>query len=443
MDDRNAAVRPQRPGGGHGVRPSDRAGPARVGLVSVHTSPLEQPGTGDAGGMNVYLLSLARRLADRGVAVDIFTRAGGGDLPPSVVAADGVTVHHLATGPAGIAKADLASHLCAFYLGLAAHPAVAEVALLHGHYWMSGWVGRLARRRLGLPLVQSFHTLGRVKNATLAPGDVAEPALRLAAEERIVADADAVIAPAASEVAVLRERYGAAAGRVHLVAPGVDLEVFTADTDRHSARQALGGGRIVLFVGRLQPLKGPDVAVRTLAALDALLPDDGVPTRLVVVGGPSGNGAGSVDPPALRRLAAQLGVADRVAFLAPRPQRELALLYRAADVVVMPSASESFGLVALEAQACATPVVAAAVGGLPSVVGDGGTLVAGRDPAAYAAAVAPYLLDARVRAAASAAAVRTARRYSWRRTADETLRVYDAVLADRADVGPLSARRGA
>ncbi|HVM00072.1 MAG TPA: glycosyltransferase [Egibacteraceae bacterium] len=407
------------------------AEPRRVGLLSVHTSPLAQPGTGDSGGMNVSIVCLARQLAACGVEVEIFTRAGGSDLPPTVSTEPGLRVHHIAAGPPALSKSDLASHLCAFYLGLAAHPTVPELDLLHGHYWMSGWVGRQANRRLGLPLVQSFHTLGRVKNASLAPGDVPEPVLRLAAEDRVVADADAIIAPTGAERALLADRYGAPPGRVRVVTPGVDLGVFSASGDRAAARRSLGDGRIVLFVGRLQPLKGPDIAVRALAALDAFLPDDGVPTRLVVVGGPSGDGRGRTDPFALRRLAAELGIADRVALLAPRPQAELALLYRAADAVLMPSRSESFGLVALEAQACGTPVVGSAVSGLAEAIGGegGGTLVQGDDPLDFARALVPYLTDPRIRAAAGEAGRRKAARYSWRRTAAATLAVYRDVLA--------------
>ncbi|MGH8907390.1 MAG: glycosyltransferase [Egibacteraceae bacterium] len=411
-------------------RPSDRAGPFSIGLLSVHTSPLEQPGTGDSGGMNVYLVQVARRLVEAGTKVDIFTRASGGDLPPTMTLDDGVRVHHVEAGPPAVRKDDLASHLCAFYLGLAAHPAVRDLQLLHGHYWMSGWVGRQASRRLGLPLVQTFHTLARAKNAALAPGDVPEPPLRLVVEDRVVAAAAAIIAPTPLEATLLRERYTARPGQVHVVEPGVDLSVFRPSSDRHAARQALGGGRILLFAGRLQPLKGPDVAVRTLAALDRLLPDDGVPTRLVIVGGASGAGkATGTDPAGLRRLAAQLGVADRVALLSPRPQRELAALYRAADAVVMPSRSESFGLVALEAQACGTPVVAADVGGLRHVMsGGGGALVEGHDPDAYAAALLPYLCDARARAAAGQAGRRHAANFTWERTAAATREVYRRVL---------------
>ena len=426
------------------TRPSDRAGPVhRVGLLSVHTSPLQQPGAGDSGGMNVYLASLATSLARRDLAVEVFTRSSGADLPLSVSAGDGVTVHHIPAGPPTASKAELASHLCAFYLGLAAHPAAASLDVLHGHYWMSGWVGRHLRRRFGVPLVQSFHTLGRVKNEALAPGDLPEPPLRLTAEDRIVGDADAVIASTRTEAELLRTRYGADPGRVHVVPAGVDLDIFSDRIDRVAARQSLGGGRIVLFVGRLQPLKAPDVAVRALAELDRILPDDGLPTRLVIVGGASGPAHGESSPEGLRRLAADLGIADRVAVLAPRPQDELAALYRAADVVVVPSHSESFGLVALEAQACGTPVVASNVGGLRAIVGEGGTLVASHRPAAFAAALAPYLLDSNLRATASEAAVHTAQQFSWDATTDATLDVYGRVLAELDEAAYEAERRGA
>lgn len=414
------------------TRPSDRAGPAapplRVAMLSVHTSPLTQPGTGDSGGMNVYISSLADTLARTGVEVDIFTRATGADLPPTVRARDGVRVHHLDAGPPGSRKQDLTNHLCAFAFGLHAHPRFHEADVIHGHYWLSGWVGRRLALRHGRPLVQSFHTLAREKNAALTVGESPESALRITAEERIVAASDAVIAPTAHEAAVLREAYHAPPGSVAVIPPGVNLRIFSPDGDRHTDRMALGGGRLLLYVGRLQPLKGPDVAIRTLAALDDLLPDDGVPTRLVICGGASGNGVGRTDVPSLRRLAAELGVADRVAFLAPRPQQELAALYRAADVVLMPSRSESFGLVALEAQACGTPVVAARAGGLREAVTEGGTLVDGHDPAAHARAALPLLVDAGHRARTARAAVGHARAFGWERTAAATLELYRTLL---------------
>lgn len=406
--------------------------PQRIGLLSVHTSPLEQPGSGDAGGMNVYVAALADQLAGGGHEVEVFTRANGSDLPPTVVTESAVRVHHVPAGPPALGKADLASHLCAFYLAMAAHPATAGLDLLHAHYWMSGWVGRRARDRLGLPLVQTFHTLGRVKNAALGPGDVPETPLRLTAEDRIVADADAIISPTPAEQALLRDRYGARPGSVHVVEPGVDVEIFTPDGDRLAERQALGGGRIILFVGRLQPLKGPDLAVRALAALVRRGESAGQePLRLVVVGGASGNGSGVMDPPALRRLAEQLGVADRVAILAPRRQAELASLYRAADAVIVPSYSESFGLVALEAQACGTPVVAADVSGLRHVLrGGGGVLVGDHDPEAFADALLPYLRDPEARRRAGQAGRRRAAAQTWKHMTQRTLEVYAQVLLD-------------
>ena len=412
------------------------AGALRVGFLSVHTSPLEQPGRGDSGGMNVYLRQLSAQLAARSHDVHVFTRAAGNDLPPTVRTDEGYAVHHLPAGPAQLAKEQLTSHLCAFYLGLASHPVVGDLDVVHGHYWMSGWVGRQVARRLGIPLVQSFHTLARVKNAALAPGDAPESALRVTAEDRVVATADAILASTEDERDQLRRRYRASHWRTHVVPPGVDLATFTTEGDRAADRRALGGGRIVLFVGRLQPLKGPDLAVRTLAALRS---DDGrEPVRLVIAGGTSGSGAGRTDPDSLRALAAQLGVADRVAILAPRPPGELAALYRAADVVLVPSRSESFGLVALEAQACGTPVVAAGVGGLRHVVGEGlgagGSLVEGHEPDAYAAALRPYLADEDLRRRVGLAGLRRAERFSWSGTTDRILDVYRSVLGEEAAV---------
>lgn len=381
--------------------------------------------------MNVYLTAVAARMAREGVAVDVFTRAAGGDLPPTISTTDGVDVHHLRAGPVTSRKQDLANHLCAFAFALNAHPRFRAAQVVHGHYWLSGWVARRLAGRRHLPFVQSFHTLARQKNAALADGESPETPLRVAAEERIVAAADAVIAPTSHEAILLQLAYGARTPGVHVIPPGVALEVFRPDGDRHADRAALGGGRLLLFVGRLQPLKAPDVAIRTLAALDDWLPDDGIPTRLIICGGASGNGIGRTDVADLRALAGRLGVADRVAFLAPRPQHELAALYRAADVVLMPSRSESFGLVALEAQACGTPVVATDVAGLRHAVGGGGTLVAGHDPADHARAAADYLLDVRYRAATAEAGIRHARSHGWSRTARATLDLYGALLDGR------------
>ncbi len=407
----------------------------RVGLIAVHTSPLAQAGTGDAGGLNVYVDNVARGLAARGVEVEVFTRRPSADVPATVTVADRLRVHHIDAGPSDAHKSELASHLCAFYLGLAAHPAAADVEAFHAHYWMSGWVGARARRRLGRPLIQTFHTLARQKNATLAPGDTPESTLRLAAEGRIAVDADAIIAPTPSERSFLQREMGAR--QVHIVEPGVDLTVFNQQADRawtHDLLNPTDDARIMLFVGRLQPLKAPDTAVATLAHLKQTAAPGDPAVRLVIVGGPSGNGLGVVDPPALLRLAEHLGVAEDVAFLKPRAHEDLAALYRAADVVLMPSHSESFGLVALEAQACGTPVVATDVGGLRHVLGrlggqdGGGTLVTEHTPEAFARAIRPYLTDPDFAAEVSARGLRRAQTFSWESTVDKTIAVYDHVI---------------
>lgn len=408
---------------------------SRVGLIAVHTSPLAQAGTGDAGGLNVYVDRVARGMIRRGVHVDVFTRRPSADVPATVTVQDGLEVHHIDAGPPTARKSELATHLCAFYLGLAAHPAAARPEVFHGHYWMSGWVGARARRRLGTPLVQTFHTLARQKNATLAPGDVPEPTLRLAAEARVALEADAIIAPTPGERTFLRREMGVT--QVHVVEPGVDLATFNPAAGRSWTSDLLDpaqDARIILFVGRLQPLKGPDSAVRTLAALKALAGPDDPPVRLVVVGGPSGNGTGAVDPPALLRLARSLGVAEDVAFLTPRSHEELAALYVQADVVLMPSHSESFGLVALEAQACGTPVVASDVGGLRHVLGTldgqppGGVLVPEHDETAYAAALQQILSDPRLSRELGERGLRRAARFSWEATVDKSLDVYAQVV---------------
>lgn len=415
-------------------RSTDPVLPRRVGLVSAHTCPLAQPGTGDGGGLNVTIDALARGLAGRGVDVEVFTRADhvhppGSQLHPR----GGYHVHHLSAGPPQAAKDDLASHLCAFAFALAQHPAAAALDVLHTHYWMAGWVGRRVRRRLSAPWVHTFHTLAATKNATLAPGDAPEPPLRRIAERRIAGDADLVMCASPGECDGVRRHLGAPPSRVRIVPPGVDASVFHPSSPAPAAPRVASlpfdpaAGPLLLFAGRLQPLKGPDVAVRALAALaEREGPRPAHPARLVIVGGASGNGLGSTDPPRLRALAAELGVADRVAVLDALPHDELAALYRAARAVIVPSRTETFGLVALEAQACGTPVVAADVDGLRHAVGPGaGALVGDHDPHAFAAALRPLLVDDRAHAAARRAALDHAARHTWREALDRTVAAYE------------------
>ncbi|WP_134766818.1 D-inositol-3-phosphate glycosyltransferase [Nocardioides sp. 1609] len=399
-------------------------------MISLHTSPLDQPGTGDAGGMNVYVVELARRLARRGVEVDVFTRATSSTLEPVVPLADGVLVRHIAAGPfEGLTKHELPGQLCVFAREVlrteAAHP-VGHYDAVHSHYWLSGQVGALARDRWGVPLVHSMHTMAKVKNGALADGDTPEPAARLIGEEQVVEAADVLVANTALEAQQLVNLYDADPARVDVVHPGVDLDLFRPEP-LVAARTALGlapGAVVLLFAGRIQPLKAPDVLLRAVAVL--LARDPGLRSRLVVpiVGGPSGSGLDR--PSALAALAVELGVDDVVRFVPPVTQRELARWYAAATLVAVPSHNESFGLVAVEAQACGTPVVAAAVGGLTTVVRDGGSglLVPSHDADAWATALGRVVDDPALRDRLAVGALAQAQEFSWEATADQTLGVY-------------------
>lgn len=401
-----------------------------MAVLSVHTSPLAQPGIGDAGGMNVYVLQTALHLARRGVEVEIFTRATASTDPPTVQVAPGVLVRNVVAGPfEGLDKYDLPTQLCAFAAGVLRAEAAHEPGyydIVHSHYWLSGQVGCLARDRWAVPLVHTAHTLAAVKNAALAEGDTPEPPLRTVGEQQVVDEADRLIVNTNAEAGQLVSLHSADPSRIDVAHPGVDLDVFRPG-DRRAARAALGlplDERVVAFVGRIQPLKGPDILLRAAAKLPRV--------RIVVAGGPSGSGLAA--PDGLVRLADELGISARVRFLPPQDREELARLFQAADLVAVPSYSESFGLVAVEAQACGTPVVAAAVGGLPVAVRDGisGTLVAGHDVDRWADAIDELLrLGAGPRAwAMSHSAVRHAARFSWENTVDALLASYRRAISE-------------
>jgi D-inositol-3-phosphate glycosyltransferase len=421
--------------------PVPRRFPRRIATISVHTSPLDQPGTGDAGGLNVYVVEVARRLAARGVEVEVFTRAVSRDAPPVAELAPGVLVRHVVAGPfEELDKADLPAQLCHFTLEVLRAEAAYEPGrydLVHAHYWLSGQVGAVAKERWGVPLVQSMHTLGKVKNAALAAGDAAEPELRIRGEAEVIAAADRLVANTAAEADQLVGLYGADASRVRTVNPGVDLAVFHPGTGQREARQRLGlpaDAVVLMFAGRMQPLKAPHLVLHAAAKL--ISDDPPLAGRLVVVfvGGPSGTGR--ADPDQIAELAATLGVSGVVRLEPPCPQRELADWYRAATTVLVPSYSESFGLVAVEAQACGTPVVAASVGGLRTAVRDGvsGVLVPGHDPADYARAVRDLIDSPGRLASLSAGAIKHASRFSWTSAVDQLMGVYTGVMNDVAAV---------
>ncbi len=407
----------------------------RIAVVSLHTSPLDQPGTGDSGGMNVYIRAAAERLAARGLDVDVFTRCRGEDLREVEDIAPGTRIVRVKAGPcAPVPKEELPRYLPQFLGGVLARGRVeGGYDVVHSHYWLSGWVGRGAKELWSVPLVASFHTLGKVKNYSLARDERPEPVVRLDGEQAVIAEADRIMAATPAEASQLVGLYGADPGRVRLAPPGVDHGVFSPrPRDEAKARLHLTGVRLALFVGRLQPHKAPDIAVRTLAEAVSRAARGTDDLVLAVVGGPSGAGA-SAEMARLADLASALGVADRVMFFPPQPQLRLADFYAAADALLVPSRSESFGLVALEAQACGTPVVASAVGGLRYSVVDGvtGFLVEGHDPADHAERLLALLGDRRRAAAMSEAAVRHSMRFSWDATAAEIDAVYRELLAQR------------
>jgi D-inositol-3-phosphate glycosyltransferase len=399
----------------------------RLAVLSLHTSPLTQPGAGDSGGMNVYVRELVSSLAQAGVASDVYVRRWADGLPDVVEVEPGFRVLHVPAGPVDLPKEALPEVVDVFAEGVLArltNDVGAAADVLHANYWLSAMAGHRLKHELDLPLVSTFHTLARVKAET---GDL-EPQRRVIAEAEVVGCSDAILANSAAEAAQLERLYGADPARIEIVPPGV-IHAFFSPGPRQGARAALahldiGDGPMLLFVGRIQPLKGLDVAVRALGALEDPR------AVLVVVGGASGRD-GRTEVERIDKLAASLGVGDRIRFTDPQPHHLLSTYYRAADVVLVPSRSESFGLVALEAAACGTPVVAAAVGGLRTLVEHGrtGFLVEGRDPQVFAAYAGQILTNPALgRELADAAAAR-ARNFTWSTAAARLRRIYADLTA--------------
>ena len=410
-DDEIAALPPVS-GGAGGIGPQGDAG--RLAVLSMHTSPLAQPGSGDSGGMNVYVRELTAALAHRGMECTVYVRRYHPDLPPEVPVEPGVRIVHVSAGPPEMPKEQLPDALDAYTDGVLADIArTGAVDAVHAHYWLSGVAGHRIKHALDRPLITTFHTLARVKQAL---GEV-EPPGRGRAEAEVVACSDLICAAGPTEAEQLHRLYGAPADRVEIVAPGVEHALFCPG-DPEGARAALGLGDepVLLFVGRVQPLKGAHLAVQTLSSLNDRFVGR---ARLLVVGGPSGP-EGRSELARIRSLVATAGLGDRVRFVAPQPHHRLATYYRAADVVLVPSRSESFGLVALEAAACGAPVVAAEVGGLKALVRHGrtGYLVAGRDRFAWARRVEEILGDPLNAVQMALEAAAEAEGYSWASTAE-------------------------
>jgi D-inositol-3-phosphate glycosyltransferase len=414
----------------------------RLSVLSLHTSPLAQPGTGDGGGMNVYVRELSTALARAGVECDVYTRAWSDELPATVTVEPGLRIHHVPAGLLGpMAKEDLPAVVDEFTdnvlslmtSGVGVDPSLHQETgfdAVHANYWLSGIAGHRIKHELDLPLVSTFHTLARVK-AEASPEEVSsdEPHRRAEAEAAVMRCSEVVLASCSVEAAQLAQLYDSDPDRIRVVAPGVE-HAFFGPGYRPQARRALGlpvDAPLLLFVGRIQPLKGADVAVRALASMT-----DHPDAHLLVVGGPSGP-RGEEHLAQLRKLVDELQVADRVRFEEPQPHELLSTYYRAADVCVVPSRSESFGLVALEAAACGTPVVAAAVGGLTTLVDDGhtGYVVDPSTPQAFADAVSGILADPLLAERLATAAVVRARGYTWAHSASLLRATYEELTAER------------
>ncbi len=388
----------------------------RVAVLSLHTSPLAQPGTGDGGGMNVYVRELVSALAQTGVQCRVYVRRWRADLPDLVEVEPGFEVAHVTAGAFDASKEELEPLVSDFADAVAADLETFNADVIHANYWLSGVAGQILKRRLGLPLVTTFHTLARVKAISGDP----EPERRARAEAEVMACADAVLANCTPEAEQLDQFYDADPERIEIVPPGVD-HAFFSPGNQAGARWALDTDDrpLLLFVGRIQPLKGVDVAVEALAKLER------TDARLWIVGGASGAG-GSTEVDRVRSLISDNGLNDRVRFIPPQPHHLLSTFYRAADVCLVPSRSESFGLVALEAAACGVPVVASAVGGLLTLVEHGhtGYLVESRDPDEYAAWVDTILADPVLARRLSVSSAARARTYTWSTSAHRLRHLY-------------------
>jgi len=408
---------------------------SKIATLMVHTSPLDQAGMGDAGGMNVYVVETAKKMAQAGVSVDIFTRANHPNLPDTVEIAEGVNVKHLVAGPfEGLSKEELPSQLGALtsaFMNYQKQLPKDYHSLLHSHYWISGQLGWVVSEATGIPLIHTMHTTAKVKNLNLAQDEQPEPHTRAIGEEQVVKAAAGLIANTDAEAASLVSLYDACQDNVFVVAPGVDLENFSPADGKAAARVRLDiapDAIMLTFVGRIQPHKGPDVLLRAAAEMVTHSPHLRAKLAVVIMGGASGS---INELEKIKSLAKFLKIEDITHFVNPVSRKVLPDWYRASDLVCVPSYSESFGLVALEAQACGTPVVATAIGGLRTAVSDGisGSLVDGHDPKAWSAVISRLIMEPQRRLLLSMGATEHASHFGWENSARKTLDVYDLILS--------------
>lgn len=409
----------------------------RVAMIAVHTSPFALPGERHAGGMNVYVRELSRSLVERGVQVDVFTRRTDRTSPPIDEIQDGLRLIQVEAGPPEpVDKDALFCYLPEFATDMA-YLSIKEglrYDLVHTHYWLSGWTGHLLQRCWSVPLVHMFHTLAHLKNA-VARDDHRETPLRLQVERRLMDVADAIIAANPDERGEMIRCLNADPQKVHLVPPGVDLDLFRP-TDSRGARRALDlpAGPLVLFVGRIDPVKGIETLFEGFQRLVQGHVWDGALPRLVFVGGliriDDSGSTMDADLQHLARRAEALGLSDHVLFRGAQPRQMLPLYYNAVDVCAVPSLYESFGLVAVEAMACGTPIVASRVGGLRFTIEDdiSGLLVPHSDPDALDAALHRVLTDHGLRSRMRVGARQAAIRFSWLTITSSVLRVYEHLM---------------
>jgi D-inositol-3-phosphate glycosyltransferase len=420
----------------------------RVAMLSVHTSPIAEFGGRDTGGMNVYVSELSQWLAQHGIAVDIFTRRSDTTSPRIFELDDGLRLIQVEAGPAHpVHKDELFCHLPEFASDMAFFALREGVRydVVHAHYWLSGWAAQLLKEHWHAPTVQMFHTMAHLKNA-VANGDHRESTLRLHVERRLIDVSDALIAANPHERAEMISRLGASDEQIHLVPPGVDLELFQPH-DQMAARRELElpDNPLILFVGRIDPVKGIDTLFHGFQRLIQSRDWGGREPKLVFIGGliqagETGDGMDD-DLRELAQCADRLGVSDHVLFRGSQPRTRLPLYYSAVDICAVPSRYESFGLVAVEAMACGTPIVASRVGGLQFTIRDreSGLLVPHSEPAALAGALERVLVDEKFAADLRAGARRAAIRYSWQIVTSSVIDVYDH-LVDAAEPEPAGIR---
>jgi len=396
----------------------------RIAIISVHGCPAAQLGSKDTGGMNVYIRKVAQELSNRGIYVDIFTRHHDPADTQIEQVAERARVIHIRAGDFSDDKSRLPSHLPEFTCNLLEYTRQNNISydIIHSHYWLSGRVGTIVARHWDIPHVTSFHTLSEIKRQ--ARVGEREPAERTTGESKVIQFADSIVVFSQHEKNALIQLYDANKDKIEIIPCGVDVDLFQP-LNQEISRRKLGitDSKVVLYVGRLEPLKGVDIMLKALALLE-----NGNQVKTIIVGGDLQEDA---EMNRLKSLSRNLGISEQVSFLGSLDQQELPTYYSAADICVVPSYYESFGLVALESMACGTPVIASRVGGLPTIVKDSlnGYLIPWRCPEPFTDSLEILLGSQSIRNAMSEASRKTAMSMSWPLIVDNLVESYQTLLA--------------